>query len=539
MLHTYLSAIRRRWWLLPIGAVVAVAIAAAVNISAPPKFQSTAGLVVGGQGAAGDYWTLLMYQQLTKTYGELIQTDTVLEPVIAHLQLQMSSDELAKHVDVNVLPESRLINVTVDSRDPQQAAQIANAIGQQVALLDTGGGSGSIASLRQRMQADLDQNLQKSADGDAKLKDLDAKIAAAQASKQNTDDLVKQRDQLQSQMADLADSRLKLSDSLSRMPSSTVSLVTPATVSAAPSNQSLARTLLLALPLGLALAAAVAVVWGLLDTSIRSPEALPTDDRMPYLGSVPRLASVTTRKEALVARNQPRSPAAEAYRAIRTALRGLAPSTEPQVLLVTSSRPGEGKTTTAANLGVLLAQVGKRVMLVDADLRNPSLHLLFDVANGSGLTGALQGGAPEPVETGVERLRLLPSGAAVPHPAELLASRRMDLILQSLRSEADVILIDTPPVLSVTDAAVLAPRANEVVLVAGAGMATRAEVQRARDVLSTAGATFAGAILTRTDEALTRYYGTYHHAEPVAPVAPAPAQPTEPVPSTHPAFHAK
>ncbi|HLN60790.1 MAG TPA: CpsD/CapB family tyrosine-protein kinase [Symbiobacteriaceae bacterium] len=201
---------------------------------------------------------------------------------------------------------------------------------------------------------------------------------------------------------------------------------------------------------------------------------------------------------AVVAQREPSSVVAEAFRVLRTNLQFLGLDEPLRSILLTSAAPGEGKSTTAANLGVAFAQAGTRVCLVDADLRRPMLAKLLGLENWAGLTTALIGQAPleECVKkTPVEGLWLLPSGPVPPNPAELLGSERMAALLERLKAEYDLVLIDSPPVLAVTDAAVLAPRTDGVVLVIRAGRTDRRAVQRARTALETVHARVLGTVL--------------------------------------------
>ncbi len=217
-------------------------------------------------------------------------------------------------------------------------------------------------------------------------------------------------------------------------------------------------------------------------------------------------------RPALITLTDPRSPVAEAYRTLRTNLYFSSLDKPIRTLVVTSAAPEEGKSTTLANLAVTLAQGGQRTILADCDLRRPSLHDIFGVPNTQGLTtmmveaGALE--APPLVETGVEGLWLLPSGPLPPNPAELLGSRRMDEVIAALAERAEMVLFDAPPVIAVTDAAVLASKVDGVLLVVHAGRTRREHVQRARTLLDKVGIRLVGAVLNDVplDSTLGGYY---------------------------------
>jgi non-specific protein-tyrosine kinase len=205
-----------------------------------------------------------------------------------------------------------------------------------------------------------------------------------------------------------------------------------------------------------------------------------------------------------------RSPQAEAYRSLRTNLEFSSLDHPLRTLLVTSPAPDEGKSTTLANLGIINAQAGKRVILLDGDLRRPRLHELFGLGNSTGVTTAiLNPEAPLPLQnTTVPNLRVMTSGPLPPNPADLLASARMKALLDHLVSEADLVLLDAPPVIVLTDAVVLATRVDGVLLVVSAGQTRREHAQQARDLLAKVNARLIGAVLTNA-AVDTGAYGLY------------------------------
>lgn len=213
----------------------------------------------------------------------------------------------------------------------------------------------------------------------------------------------------------------------------------------------------------------------------------------------------------LITLTDPRSPISEAYRALRTNLSFYSLDNPLRSLVVTSPATAEGKSTTIANLAVTMAQSGRKTILVDCDLRRPSLHTLFDLKSEPGLTTAVLNDESElPLqETGVENLWLLTSGPKPPNPADLLGSRKIDQLLERLNAEADIILLDAPPVIAVTDAAVLGAKVDGVLLVINAGKTRRDHSERAKEMLKKAKVRIIGAALTNApkDASIGDYYG--------------------------------
>jgi len=220
------------------------------------------------------------------------------------------------------------------------------------------------------------------------------------------------------------------------------------------------------------------------------------------------------RPSSLICETDPRSPAAEAYRTLRTNLQFSALSTKgPHVLLVASASPREGKTTTVGNLGVVLAQAGSRVCLIDSDLRRPSLHRLFGLGNAMGLTTALLHETPVAEAarpTRVENLTLVTSGPVPPNPAELLSSKAMQQFLEGAGAAYDVVILDSAPVLAVSDASALAPRSDGVVLVVRVRVTPHQAVQRAIEQLEGVGGKVAGILLNAVDLRRDGYYYRYY-----------------------------
>lgn len=224
------------------------------------------------------------------------------------------------------------------------------------------------------------------------------------------------------------------------------------------------------------------------------------------------------RQESLVTISNPRSPISEAYRSLRTNLEFSSLDRPLKTMVVTSAGPEEGKSTTLANLAVTLAQAEKKVILVDCDLRRPSQHEIFEVGNSLGLTSMVVDEEafknPPLQETPVPNLKLLPSGPLPPNPSELLGSRRMEEIIATLRERADLVLFDAPPIIAVTDAAVLASKVDGVLLVIKAGTTKRDHAQRAKALLEKVNARLVGAVLNnvRMDISLHRYYAEQKRA---------------------------
>ena len=304
-------------------------------------------------------------------------------------------------------------------------------------------------------------------------------------------------------------------------------IVDAARVPTSPSGPNIFRNLAFALALGLSTGIGLAFLLESMDNTVRTPEQAQTISLLPSLGMIP-LGSRSTRemrgsaklalassKEAveLVTKSRPRSQMAESYRALRTSLLLTFPGGPPKVILITSALPEEGKTTTSVNSAIVLAQKGTRVLLIDADLRRPSIHKTLGMGPTLGLSNVLTGTASLQQaiipSTILPDLFLLPAGTPPPNPAELLASTKMKNVLEELKKHYDHIVIDSPPTLSVTDAVVMSTAADAVVLVIRSGHTTKPALRRARDILLQVNARVCGVLVNAVNLNSPDYY--YHY----------------------------
>jgi succinoglycan biosynthesis transport protein ExoP len=306
-------------------------------------------------------------------------------------------------------------------------------------------------------------------------------------------------------------------------------IVDAARTPGAPIEPNVPRNLMFAVVLGLASGVGLAFLLEGIDNTVRTTEQAQIISGLPSMGMIP-LGSKSSReganpkrlmlassKEAveLVTQSRPQSQMAESYRALRTSLLLSNLGAPPKVVMITSALPQEGKTTTSINTAVVLAQKGVRVLLIDADLRRPSIHKTLGMGPQNGLSNVLTGSTT--LDQAISRspilpnLFVLPAGTPPPNPAELLASTNMRDVLVQLREQYDHIVIDTPPSLSVTDAVVLSPRADAVVLVIRSGQTTKQALRRSRDTLVQVNAKVVGVLLNAVDLSSPDYYYYYEY----------------------------
>lgn len=218
---------------------------------------------------------------------------------------------------------------------------------------------------------------------------------------------------------------------------------------------------------------------------------------------------------SLIVHTNPKSPVAESYRVLRTNIQFASVDKPVKIITVTSSSPGEGKTTTIANLAITFAQSGSRVLVIDADLRKPRIHKVFYLSNVTGMTTVLAQRIDYNsciTQTTIDNLFVLSAGPIPPNPSELLASNAMKNLMGELRNEFDIILIDAPPIGVVTDAAILSTVVDGTILVAGSGSVEIEAAQRAKDLLEKVNANVLGVVLNKiAKENYGNYYFSYYY----------------------------
>ena len=295
-----------------------------------------------------------------------------------------------------------------------------------------------------------------------------------------------------------------------------ITTVQQAVASADPSSPNVPLNLALGLLIGLASGIGAAVLRSALDTRIHSAGDIAVVTDTPMLGGFSFDPEAS--KRPLIIHVDPLNPRAESFRKLRTNLQFLDVDARPRSFVITSSIPGEGKSTTAANLAISLAETGARVALVDGDLRRPSIARLMGIEGAVGLTDVLIGRAELAdvlQKWGRTYLYVLPSGRIPPNPSELLGSRNMEHLLSTLASEVDYVIVDAPPVLLVTDAAVISKFTGGSILIAAAGRTTKAELAGAISALEIVGNSLMGIVVsmlpTKGPDAYG--YGTYAYGD--------------------------
>ncbi len=333
---------------------------------------------------------------------------------------------------------------------------------------------------------------------------------------------------------DSLETKLKEAQISSGLKSSNIRIVDPAMVPSTPSRPAKTRNIALAFLVGLVGGVGLALLREYLDNTVKTPDDVETLARLPSLAVVPAFGGESNTAKSsgvfktassnghekrieLVAQHLPKSQMSEAFRALRTALLLSQPDHPPQVILVTSALPREGKTTAAANLAVTLAQLGDKTVLVDADLRKPGVGRLLNLGTGkyAGLSSYLAGVSTLDLVTishpTIPNLAAIPTGPLPPNPADLLSSHKLTEAIAELRRKYKFIVIDSPPIMAATDAVILSVQTDGVLLVVRSGETPKEAFTRTRDLLVSVKAHLLGVVLNAVDSSAPDYYYSYRY----------------------------
>lgn len=483
----------------------------------PPTYRAQAILLVGQEQSSANptYADIYASSNLPQAFSLLATQPSVLEAAAKEINWEGEWQTLFFSINATAAAGGQTIQIAATARTPERAQQIANEIARQV-ILQSPISKQQQAADNQRVFITEQQSL------------LQAQIIASQTSLTalgqqaalETDDkkLADLNDRITSLQTKIENSQrtyLQMGTLLNDQAGKFLTLIGPAQRPGSPISPNILQNVLLAAAAGLVLAGGVVLLLEYLDDTFKSSEDVERILKQTTLGSIARIIPVRKPSDALITINHPRSPTAEDYRTLRTNLRYSGIENPGGALLVTSANPSEGKTTTAANLAVALAQSGKRVILVDADLRRPGIHPLFGMSNEVGLSSLFLEDGPTLDEamqsTSVDGLRVLASGEPPPNPAELLDSRRMNEILLELRSEADMVVVDSPPLLVVTDANILASRCSGAVLVIDSGKTRTDSGRKVVESLTRSKVKLLGIVLNRMGSRRGSYYNNYYY----------------------------
>ena len=505
----------RRWlWLFLLAASVGAVGAWVGTRFIQPTYSASSTLMVGrinddNFNASAIYTA----ERLAMTYAQMVTREGVLKAVVDELELPVSWRQLRGMVKARPQPGAPLFEVHVVSTNSDLSQVLANTVAETIVTQ-----SRAKETLRNvKDQGFVEEQLEvlrSSIDNAAiEIDDLESELDTATSARQ----ISEVKSQLSGKHAQINEWQRRyteMRDSLIGSTASAVSVIEEANPGYRVGPNVRANVLTGAL-LGLALALVAVLVLEYMDDTVRSPEFVERKLGIPGLAAVQLMPAVERRADGLPTINRPRSPIAETYRSLRTNLEFALLQRDEGPMVVTSANPGEGKSTTAANLAVVFAQAGRKVILLDGDLRKPSLHRFFDLTNGFGFTSLILDPSIKPEEAmhpvpGLDKLSILTSGPLPPNPSEILGSERAQELISKLCESADLVIIDSPPTLLVTDPVVLSGNAAGTLLVFDAVKTRTDMARRTLEIFRKVGIEPLGAVVNKLDEQRSGYY--YRHA---------------------------
>lgn len=476
-LRQYWELLKKWLWLIVLTTVVSAIAAYVVSINQTPIYQASTRLLVSqnlSNSASAQYSDILAAERISRTYAQLLTARPLLESAIAEAGLtgQVDPKDLADAVSVQPVRDTQLIDLKVEYSDPEIAARLANALPRAFIKFNNQQQAARFKELKTALETQLQQLDQEIQAADAELQSLANATDPASVARRTVleDRLAQYRSTYGNVLAQLENIRLAEANALD-----TLTVVEPADVPDHPIRPRVLMNTLLAAIVGGMIGLGAAFLIEYLDDSIRSPDDIARLTPLSLLGIIARTKNGSNGQAEIITMKDPRAPVSEAFRTIRTSIQFAGVDKPIRTLVVTSAAPGEGKSTVTANLAVVMAQAGKKVVLIDADLRKPTQHKRWGVPNTVGLTGAL---LMEPIddnleqlltETPVENLWLLTSGQLPHNPSELLGSHKLMQIVEKLLQQYDLLIFDSPPALAVTDPVILGREMDGVVLVVDAG----------------------------------------------------------------------
>lgn len=488
-LRDYVAILRRQRWLILAFAALGLVGALLRAVTSTPVYSATAEVLarpIDLSSTDGDGNLNL------ETERELIVSTAVARLVRNRIGTSASPSELLERVSVEVPAETEVLQIVFSDPNPETAQRGAEAFAE------------SYLDFRRRQALDdaahLSENLQ------LQISQLEAQIRVANQTIATTAQGTAQQSNARLQRDLLVSELTVLRNQLASVSALAVDpgeIIGHPLLPTSPSSPNYLLSLTLGLFFGAFGGATVAFVRDRLDDRIRSRSELQQIVGAPVLATIPEIRSGRPGDDglptALAVAEEPNGAISESYRRLRGAIQMLSRERPIRTIMVTSPLEREGKTTTAANLGVAFAHSGRRVILVSADLRRPRAHQLFGLENASGLSEVLTGekSLTDVLQnSGVENLGILLTGSVPSEPDEALDSERMAGALEELGEHAELLIVDSPPVLAVADAMSLVPVVDAVLLVARHGVTTRLAVQETRAQLERAGATLLGCVLT-------------------------------------------
>src|SRR3990170_330094 len=499
----------RWWWLLVLSIAIGAGIGYAISRGKTPVYRATTTVLVGEsiQSSRVDRVDIQISEALIQTYVEIARRQPVLQGVVTTLNLNESWQNLGRRVTINQIESTQIIEIAVEADSPELARSIADEIVNQLILLSPSSSESAENQLTNSFNREQITNLQERiVNGQNRLAEIETAInnsisefelTALQQEKTNLEGLIIEWERNYTQLLTLTEPR--------RDPTR-LTVVEPAHSGNSMIRPRIQLNTIVGGGVGMIVALGLIFLLDFLDDTYRSLKDFPQSEEVNILGSIRRIKGKKL-SDKIIAQLQPHSPITESYRIIRSRIRFKRGDNPARSIMVTSSMPEEGKSLTAANLAVVFAQANFKTVIVDADLRHPVLHELFEVENEAGLGDVLSSHAMRVEEciknTPVDNLQILTSGKALPDPSGQLGSERMEEIIMDLKKIAEIVIFDSPPVLVFADAIALSRRIDGIIVVIKAGKSKRSAINQTLLDLQNANANLLGSIFNQSPKSDT------------------------------------
>jgi succinoglycan biosynthesis transport protein ExoP len=502
-LSKYIFPLRKWWWLLVASTLIAAIFSFLSNLRQPTIYQARTTLMIGMtiNNPNPSSNELLLGQQLAAAYADLANREIVFNAT----KNALGMDHLPEYI-ARALPNTQLIEVTVNDINPARAQTVANELAAQLILLSPT----NAPSEEQGRQGFIHQRLNNL---EAQIKDTEAEIEKLQGELANTfssqeiSDKQREISSLQSKLDAMENNYGLLLSNTQKGAINTLTIIEPAELPTNPVGSMKGLTILLAAVVGFVLAAGEAYLLEFLNDTLKSPDSVMRLFSAPILGRIFEQADRVKENRLYDAENS-NHPLTEPFRALRTEIDLAEMGQRLKTILVTSPDTGDGKTSIAVNLALSIAQRNKKVFLLDADLRKPKIHKLFNLTNDEGLADVVFARDVFDWKVGIKEVRqisVLTAGNTPPDPAELLSSEKMELFLSELEEVADIVIIDGPP-LFVPDAMILASKVDGVLLVVRPGHTRQSLAKASMEHIKLVGAKVVGVVLNRIPLRGADYY---------------------------------
>jgi len=505
-IKTYITPLIKYWWLLLAASLVAFVSSYLIVRKQPPIYQTHSTMIIGRavyspNPNASD---LYLNQQLTTYYADIALRQPVRDATMAALGLEWLPDYI-----VRPLPNTSLIEIAVTDVNPVRAQVVANELANQLVKsspTDSQSETQSHSAFVNQQLSDLETQITKTKDEITKKQELLGGLNSARQIAETQSDI----NVLETKLITLQTNYANLLLNTDRGASNVLTVVESATLPTVPIGPNKGPIILLSVAIAFIIAAGAAYLLEYLDDTLKTPEDITRVLNLPVVGSLSEVKQ--GQNEAEYIEENPRSIIAEAFRSLRTNLEFVAIDQPLNTILITSPGVSEGKTSVATSLAIVMAQGGKKVILLDADMRNPSIHGALKISNSVGLSDLFRSNANAKIVTNEwkDGILIITAGKMPPNPTDLLGSKKMDAIILELKQMADVVIIDGPPFI-VIDAAVLSAKVDGVLLVVRHAITRKGAARDTMEQLKRSGAKVLGVAINRIPRTGESYFGTYRY----------------------------